>query len=61
MAGHQFSLIDAFYMPLFNLLMNLGFDHLLVEREHLKRWWESVSQRDAWKEAVEPFNKVYGF
>ena len=60
MAGNQFSLVDAFYMPLVHLLVGLGFRELVLERRHLKLWWEMVTQRKAWKEAVEPFNKVYG-
>ncbi|KAJ5444843.1 uncharacterized protein N7458_008715 [Penicillium daleae] len=61
MSGGQFSLVDAFYMPLVHLLVGLGFRKLIFERPHLKRWWETVSQREAWRKAVQPFNTVYGF
>jgi glutathione S-transferase len=61
MAGDQFSLVDAFYMPLAHLLVSLGFGDLIFGRPYLKQWWETVIARKAWKEAVEPFNLVYGF
>jgi len=61
MAGEQFSLADAFYMPLVHLLVGLGFQDLIFERPNLEKWWKTVSQREAWQTAVEPFNKVYGF
>lgn len=61
MAGKDFTLIDTFYMPLVYLLVNLGFQDLFLERSHLKRWWETVSERDAWTRAVEPLKQVYGF
>ncbi|KAJ6103394.1 hypothetical protein N7486_005821 [Penicillium sp. IBT 16267x] len=61
MAGEQFSLPDAFYMPLIHLIIKLGFQGLIFERPNLARWWDVVSQREAWKRSVEPFDKVYGF
>ncbi|KAK5995078.1 Glutathione S-transferase F12 [Cladobotryum mycophilum] len=61
MVGEKFSLVDAFYMPLIHLIVNLGLQDLVFARQHLKRWWETVIQREAWGKAVEPFNEVYGF
>jgi glutathione S-transferase len=60
MAGEQFSLADAFYMPLVHLLVGLGFQDLVFKRPSLHTWWETVSEREAWKKAVVPFNKAYG-
>ncbi|KAJ6082810.1 hypothetical protein N7467_006945 [Penicillium canescens] len=61
MAGDQFSLADAFYMPLLHLLVGLGFQDLIFKRPSVHVWWEAVSEREAWKKAVVPFNKAYGF
>jgi glutathione S-transferase len=61
MAGDQFSLADAFYMPLLHLLVGLGFQDLIFKRPSVHVWWEAVSEREAWKKAVVPFNNAYGF
>jgi glutathione S-transferase len=59
MAGRQYSLVDGFYMPLLHMLLKVGYQGLILERKHLKHWWETVSERPAWKEAVQPLNNLY--
>jgi glutathione S-transferase len=59
MAGGQYSLIDGFYMPLIHMLFKVGHQGLFLEREHIKRWWEIVSERPAWKKAVIPLDNLY--
>lgn len=49
MGGETFSLIDIFYMPLFDSMSRMDQDDLVAERLHLKAWWERVSSRDSWK------------
>jgi glutathione S-transferase len=60
MAGGRFSLVDGFYMPLIHMLSKVGNQKLLLERKHLNHWWETVSERPAWKEAVKPLDSLYG-
>jgi glutathione S-transferase len=59
MAGGQYSLVDGFYMPLIHMLLKVGNQGLLSERKHLKHWWETVSERPAWKEAAKPLDNLY--
>ncbi|KAH8589546.1 putative glutathione-S-transferase theta, GST [Bisporella sp. PMI_857] len=49
MAGDEFSLIDIFYMPAVNMLIQAGQGHLFEERPNLKAWWGKVSDRSSWK------------
>jgi glutathione S-transferase len=59
MAGRQYSLVDGFFMPLIHMLFKVGYEKLFLEREHVRRWWTRVSERPAWKKAVEPLDDLY--
>jgi glutathione S-transferase len=52
MGGKDFSLIDIFYMPTVRLLYSAGQGHLFEERQNIKAWWETVSNRDTWKQVT---------
>ena len=49
LAGDQFTLADAFFMPNMALLMRTSESSLIGRRQHLAMWWQRVSARDAWK------------
>jgi glutathione S-transferase len=59
MAGRQYSFVDGFYMPLIHMLLKVVNQGLLSERKHLKHWWEVVTERPAWKEAVKPLDNLF--
>lgn len=52
MAGKDFSLVDIFYLPYAQKLLDAGDGYLIDDRPHLKIWWEKVSGRDSWKKVL---------
>ncbi|KAF0982587.1 hypothetical protein FDP41_011517 [Naegleria fowleri] len=52
--GNQFTLADLYHLPygnyLFHEKVNLG--HLINERPHVKAWWEKITKRDSWIQAL---------
>ncbi|OAG43580.1 hypothetical protein AYO21_02166 [Fonsecaea monophora] len=58
MGGTEYSLVDILYMPcMFTASRCL---ELFEGRPNLKRWWDTVSGREAWKRAVKPLDEGYG-
>lgn len=45
MAGNEFSLVDIFFVPYVNRMFKMEIGNLVMERPHLKKWWETVSSR----------------
>ncbi|KIW24218.1 uncharacterized protein PV07_09946 [Cladophialophora immunda] len=57
MGGTEYSLVDIFYMPcMFTVSKCLD---VFEGRPNLRRWWETVSAREAWKEVVKPLDDGY--
>ncbi|EXJ57695.1 uncharacterized protein A1O5_12485 [Cladophialophora psammophila CBS 110553] len=57
MGGDEYSLVDIFYMPcVFTVTRCLD---PFEGRPNLKRWWETVSAREAWKKTVKPLDDGY--
>ncbi|OAP59131.1 hypothetical protein AYL99_06429 [Fonsecaea erecta] len=57
MGGGEYSLVDIFYMPcMFTVSRCLD---IFDGRPHLKKWWETVSAREAWKKTVKPLDDGY--
>lgn len=52
--GHQFTLADIYHLPYGNYLFNekVGLGHLINERPHVKAWWERITKRESWVEAL---------
>ena len=52
--GNQFTLADLFHLPYGSLLFvpQVNFGHLLLERPHVKTWWEKITSRPAWQEVA---------
>ncbi|KAL6898449.1 glutathione S-transferase [Trichoderma evansii] len=49
MAGSEFSLVDIFFVPYVNRMFKMEIGNLIMDRPHLKIWWESVSSRPSVK------------
>jgi glutathione S-transferase len=49
MAGNEFSLIDVFFIPYIYKMFKLEIGNMVMDRPHLKTWWESVSSRPSVK------------
>ncbi|EFC37458.1 predicted protein [Naegleria gruberi] len=47
--GNQFTLADLYHLPYGNLLFAIGLGNLLLDRPHVKAWWEKISSRPSWK------------
>ena len=53
LAGAQFSLADAFFMPYFALALHTPEATLLTGRPNIDAWWKRVSARPSWTKAQE--------
>ena len=53
MGGTEFSLIDIYYLSYAQKIFDASDRHIVNDRLHLKRWWESVSSRESWKKVLE--------
>ncbi|KIX95845.1 uncharacterized protein Z520_08553 [Fonsecaea multimorphosa CBS 102226] len=57
MGDTEYSLVDIFYMPcIFTASRCLD---VFEGRSNLKKWWVTVSSREAWKKAVKPLDEGY--
>lgn len=52
LAGENFSLIDAFYMPAMDYLHKVGDGPSHTEYPALHAWWQKVSSREAWERVL---------
>jgi glutathione S-transferase len=53
LAGDQFTLADAFFMPYFALALHTPEAPLLSGRPNIDAWWKRVSARPSWTKALE--------
>src|SRR3989338_674338 len=51
--GNQFTLADLFHLPYGGLLFapQVDLGNLLLDRPHVKVWWEKITSRPSWKAA----------
>ncbi|KAJ3681927.1 hypothetical protein LUZ60_014500 [Juncus effusus] len=57
LAGDEFTLADLAHLPNGHILVEKSEKRgLVMERENVKRWWEEISARPAWKKVVEMQN-----
>ncbi|KAG2394154.1 hypothetical protein C9374_003918 [Naegleria lovaniensis] len=53
--GNALTLADLFHLPvgrsLFHPQVNMA--HVMMERPHVKAWWEKISSRESWKQTVQ--------
>ncbi|KAF4399887.1 glutathione S-transferase F11 [Cannabis sativa] len=53
LGGDAFSLADLSHLPGIRYLVNeVNMEHLVSERKNVKAWWESISNRPAWKKLI---------
>ncbi|KAM6572344.1 hypothetical protein CsatA_016424 [Cannabis sativa] len=53
LGGETFSLADLSHLPGIRYLVNeVNMEHLVSERKNVKAWWESISNRPAWKKLI---------
>ncbi|CAG9991215.1 unnamed protein product [Clonostachys byssicola] len=57
-AGPQFTIVDAFYMPVISSLFDAGEGPAIKQRENLASWWERVSNRESWKKITKTESKA---
>ncbi|KAG8741698.1 hypothetical protein FRC10_002571 [Ceratobasidium sp. 414] len=50
LAGDTFTLADLFHLPYGTMAFDLD-PSLLDSKPHVKRWWDDISSREAWKAA----------
>ncbi|CAN6455518.1 unnamed protein product [Victoria cruziana] len=54
LGGDFFSLADLTHLPFTQYLVSdIGKDYLIKDREHVKRWWEDISNRQSWKKVLQ--------
>ncbi|KAM6548707.1 hypothetical protein CsatB_020383 [Cannabis sativa] len=53
LGGDAFSIADLSHLPGIRYLVNeVNMEHLVSERKNVKAWWESISNRPAWKKLI---------
>ncbi|KAG0473142.1 hypothetical protein HPP92_014550 [Vanilla planifolia] len=52
LAGDEFTLADLSHLPNGQYLVNTEKGDLFTSRKNVKRWWEDISSRPAWKKVV---------
>ena len=52
LAGDQFSLADAYFLPYFQHLVNTPEKDLIFSRPHLAAWWNRVAGRPSWRKVL---------
>jgi len=52
LAGSQFTLSDATFLPYVNLLMTLPEKDLIESRPHVSAWWKRISTRPSWQHVL---------
>lgn len=57
LGGDEYSLVDINYMPTIHIITKCV--DVFGGRANLLRWWNNVSNRDAWKKVVEPLDDAY--
>ncbi|KAL4342269.1 hypothetical protein GQ457_08G014700 [Hibiscus cannabinus] len=54
LAGDSFTLADLSHQPGIRYLVeDAGMGHLVSQRKHVNAWWETISNRPAWKKLME--------
>ncbi|XP_062104796.1 glutathione S-transferase F11-like [Humulus lupulus] len=57
LGGDAFSLADLTHLPAIRYLVNeIKMGHLVAERKNVKAWWETISNRPAWKKLINTIN-----
>ncbi|CAF3110096.1 unnamed protein product [Rotaria socialis] len=49
LGGNTFTLADLFHLPVGSMLTNCGEGELFESRPNVKKWWNTISTRPAWK------------
>jgi len=57
MGGHEYSLVDLFYMP--SIYCATKCVDVFGSRPFLKKWWDGVSARKAWTTTLVPLDKFW--
>jgi len=58
MAGDSFTLADINHMPNVHMLFVAGEGGLLEDKSNVMRWWNDVTERDAWKKLSKAMNEA---
>ncbi|KAF5750187.1 Glutathione S-transferase F11 [Tripterygium wilfordii] len=54
LAGDKFTMADLSHLPGIRYLVNeAGMGHLVMERKNVNAWWETISNRPAWKRLMQ--------
>ncbi|MBA0703865.1 hypothetical protein Golax_016159 [Gossypium laxum] len=57
LAGDSFTLADLSHLPpLRYLVEDVGMWHMVSQRKHVNAWWETISNRAAWKKLMKLAN-----
>ena len=59
MWGNDFSLADIFYMPAIHMLVTYEVAEMFSKREHVEKWWKTVSARPSWKKVSGVLDAAY--
>ncbi len=52
LAGGQFSLAEICYLPYLEYFVACGAGDLITSRPHVAAWWQRISQRPSWQQAI---------
>ena len=50
--GDQYTLVDIFFTPYFNWLMQTPEKSLIENRPHVAKYWKALSERPSWKQVT---------
>ncbi|TYG60688.1 hypothetical protein ES288_D07G086900v1 [Gossypium darwinii] len=57
LAGDSFTLADLSHLPALRYLVDdVGMWHMVSQRKHVNAWWETISNRAAWKKLMKLAN-----
>lgn len=49
LAGDEVTLADLYHLPYGKMAKDIGFGHLFEKYPNVKRWFESLENRESWK------------
>ncbi|KAJ6783812.1 hypothetical protein PWT90_06118 [Aphanocladium album] len=58
MAGNSFTLVDIYYIPLFQRLIACGYGDIILSRQAVGDWWERCMSRPAIRQMVDADEKA---
>uniref|UniRef100_I1QL56 glutathione transferase n=1 Tax=Oryza glaberrima TaxID=4538 RepID=I1QL56_ORYGL len=58
LAGNKFTLADLVHLPNTHHLVTSEFAYLYDSRKNVQRWWDTISNRQSWKQVLKDMNRV---